>query len=96
MTTENPIDSALDQTMQTLLSEMAGFEGHDKEYGKMVDRLQKLHVVRSERQKDRFPVSLETLITVGSNLLGILMILGYERTHILSSKALSFVVKTRV
>lgn len=40
-------------------------------------------------------VSLDTWVIVGANLLGILVIIGYERTNVLTSKALSFLSKLR-
>lgn len=41
-------------------------------------------------------VSPDTLLIVGANLLGIMLILNHERLDIISTKALGFVIKGRV
>lgn len=41
-------------------------------------------------------VSPNTIATVGANLFGIGMILYHEKVHVISSKALGFVLKGRV
>lgn len=40
-------------------------------------------------------VSRDTMAIVMGNLAGIVMILGYERGHVIASKALGFVLKMR-
>lgn len=47
-------------------------------------------------ERNRCKISPDTLLIVGANLLGILLILNYERLDIVSSRALSFVMKGRV
>ena len=40
-------------------------------------------------------VSLDTWAIIGSNLAGIVLILGYEKANVVTSKALGFVMKLR-
>ena len=48
---------------------------------------------REASRKDRF--SPDTLLMVGGNLAGILLILNFEKLNVVTSKALSFVIKLR-
>lgn len=93
----NPIENTngIDDLIDTVLSEMAGYNSYDEEYAKMVEQLTKLYQIKS-LNKDENRVSKDTLVTIAANLLGIVLILGYERAHVVTSKALSFVLKTRV
>lgn len=50
----------------------------------------------SEMLKCKWKISPDTLLIVGGNLLGILLILNFEKADIITSKALSFVLKGRV
>jgi len=40
-------------------------------------------------------ISPDTLATIGANLLGIMIIIGHERAHVVTSKALGFIMKLR-
>lgn len=41
-------------------------------------------------------VSADTIAAMACNILGIVLILEYERTHVIASKALGFVIRGRV
>ena len=49
-----------------------------------------------EENQGKMVFSPDTLLIVGANLLGILLILNYEKLDIVSSKALSFILKVKV
>jgi hypothetical protein len=53
-----------------------------EEYGKLAEK--------------KWKISPDTLLVVGANLLGIVLILKQEKIDIISSKALNFVLKGRV
>ena len=40
-------------------------------------------------------VSLDTWATIGGHILGVVIIVGYERANVITSKALSFVMRLR-
>jgi hypothetical protein len=42
------------------------------------------------------PVSRDVLAGIGANLLGIFMIIKHESVNVISSKALSFVIKSKI
>ena len=49
-----------------------------------------------DENKTKVVFSPDTLLIVGANLLGILLILNYEKLDIVSSKAVNFILKARV
>jgi hypothetical protein len=88
-----PSETGLEKAIDGVLSEMQGYSASDEEYSDMVDQLVKLHSLKLKEKRQR--VSPDILVTVAANLVGILIIVGHERTHIVTSKALSFVLKLR-
>ena len=49
-----------------------------------------------EENQTKVVISPDTLLIVGANLVGILLILNYEKLDTMSSKAVSFILKARV
>lgn len=82
-------DSGLKTAIETVYSEMASYGSESDEYSKMVDQLSKLYSLKVIPTR----ISPDTLAIVIGNLLGIILIVGHERTHIVTSKALNFVLK---
>lgn len=86
-------DDGLDDAMNILLSELKGFTGDDEEYAKMIRHLETLSKIKAQNAPDR--VSADVLATIGGNLAGILLILHFEKINVVTSKAMSFVMKAR-
>jgi len=84
-------DAGLKKAIETVYSEMAGSESYTEEYSKSVDQLTKLYALKEPPRR----VSPDTLAIVIGNILGIILIVGHERAHIVTSKALQFVLKSR-
>ena len=83
--------TALEETIEDLLKHMRAVEEDSEQYSKMADQLVKIYALK---QQDTAPtVSPDVLATVLGNLLGIILIVGHERAHIVTSKALLFVQK---
>lgn len=78
-----------------VLAEMKNHAPESEEFAKMADQLQKLYPLTDHDKVDS-KVSLETLVPVIGNLAGILAILNFERVGVVTSKALGFVLKSRV
>lgn len=87
--------SKLDETIENLLSDMAGYEVHSEEYTKACENLKVLYEAKASLPKPE-SVSPDTFANVVANLVGIVAILGYEKKNIITSKALSFVTKTKL
>jgi hypothetical protein len=64
------------------------------EYTAITSNLEKLYKAKGEDTPCR--IKPDTIAIVAGNLLGILLILKYEELNIITTKALSFVIKGRV
>lgn len=80
------LQTEIDKLVLALNDHATGSE----EYGQIVERLSKLHKIQQDTTPTR-SVSPDTALTVGANLLGILMIVRHEHLHVITSKALNFV-----
>lgn len=89
----SPKDLKIDEAIDELLTEMKNEEGHTVRYDSLSTQLTKLVKLREDSQKAH--VSPDTLVLVIGNLLGIAIIVGHERANVVTSKALSFVMKAR-
>lgn len=87
----DPTDALLNENLERVLQDMKGEEPESEKYATMADQLTKLYAIKNENRSRR--VSADTWATVGANLLGIGIIVGHERTHIVTSKALGFIRK---
>lgn len=97
-TTKAPTEkSGLEKAIDSLLAEMENFSGDDEEYAKMVSQLDTLYKLKEVDNKINTDnrVSAETWATIGANLFGILLIVQHERAHVMTSKALSFIMKAK-
>ena len=84
----------LENIIDSVLTELNSVNADSDEFAKMVDQLEKLYKIKDTQKPDR--VKMDTLLPVVGNLFGIVAILGFERAHVVTSKALSFVLKTKV
>ena len=83
-------EAALDDAIMSALNELNGHTAETKEYAATADQIVKLYELRKKRR-----VSPDALLAAGVNILGIMVIVGHERAHVVTSKALSFVGKLR-
>lgn len=94
ITKHDKIRTDIEREMDSLISELQGCEVISKEYSLILDRVERLNKIRLSDEGNS--ISPDTLVVVGGNLAGILLILGYERLNIITTKALGFVIKGRV
>lgn len=83
------LDEAVDRLLLDLERQSIGSE----EYDKTLELLSKLQKMRADEKPA--PISKDTMLTVGANLLGIMMIIGYEHQHVLTSRALNMLQKPK-
>lgn len=86
--------SELDEVIDTIKSSLIGMDESTEVYSDAADQLVKLYTLRAETDRKQLSVSPDTLLIVAGNLLGILIIVGYEQRHVITSKALSFIIKS--
>lgn len=94
MITKKRTNAELQKTIDRLHEEMIGEEGCSERYAAMVDQLGKLYKLRDEVNSSR-SVTPDTLAIVIGNLAGIILIVGHEHAHVISSKALGFILRAR-
>jgi hypothetical protein len=83
------LEDELEQQLKLLRSHLSGSE----EYVKTLNYVERLHGMIDEEKYSI--VSKDALLNVGANLLGIFMIIKHERVNVITSKALSFVIRPR-
>jgi hypothetical protein len=84
---------ALRKEIDALHLEMYTMNRNSSEYADALDLLTRLYALKEDNSKNR--LSKDTLAVVVGNLAGILMIVGHEKAHVVTSKALGFVMKAR-
>lgn len=95
MTAKNSDKPATLQDLIDLVQTQMLVEGADSdEFQVMREQLESLYAMKKSNRSSR--VSPDTLLTVAGNLLGITLILQHERLHVVTSKALGFVMKTKL
>lgn len=90
---KNAEPTPLDKEIESLFASLKGMKKDSKEYAQIADQLVKLYKLKEVDSGSR--ISADTLATIGANILGILLIIGHERVGIITSKAMSFVLKPR-
>lgn len=81
----------LENEIARLLEILNKIDPSDDKYATVADQLKKLYPLKETDSKDR--VSKDILVSAVSGLSQILVIVGYEHAHAISSKALGFVKK---
>lgn len=84
----------IDLTIDEAFRELRTMNVETKDYARAVKQLDALHKMKAYRPAPS--ISPEKLLVAGVNLLGIVLILNFERLHVVSSKALGFVLKTHL
>lgn len=85
--------SKIMKEIDELHEELKLYDKTSEEYADIMKQIELLYKLDKEVQ---FKIDPNTLLVVGGNILGILIILGYEQAHVVTSKALNFVIKGRV
>lgn len=84
--------TALQLTIDEVFERLSDFAPETKEYAAISDQLVKLMKLQEELSSKK-RLSPDTLAVVAGNLVGIVAILGHERAHVITTKALGFVMK---
>lgn len=85
--------SKLDQTIDVLLTDMIAEPYVPEDFAKQSATLSVLYKLREI--EDRSRPSMDTMLIVGANILGIVIIVGYEHAHVVTSKAAAFIMRLK-
>ncbi len=83
--------SGLDDAIESAILRLNNYPPHTDEYAKTVAQLERLYSFKTAKSSRR--VTPDTLAIVLGNLAGIVIIVGHERAHLVTSKALTFIQK---
>ena len=73
--------------------QMLHVELYSEEYSKLLGHFERLSQMQNESGSRR--VSPDTMVLVAGNLLGIVVIVGYERMHVITSRAIQFILRQK-
>ena len=85
--------SVLDGSIDRVVLQMEHKQPDSDEYGGLLTSLDRLMTLRNEDKRSR--VSTDTLVIAGANILGILIIVGYEQAHVVASRGLQLLLRTK-
>ncbi len=83
----------LEGQIERILQTMDAMPIDSQEYSKMMIHLSKLTELKTKQR--RSPVSLDTMVIVAGNLLGIVVIVAYEQKHVMTSKAITQLIQLK-
>lgn len=84
-------DPGLNSVIADCEAELRSMPSDSKEYKEALARYKDLHALKLSTQPKS--VSPDTVVSASASILGILIIVGHEYAHPITSKALSFVKK---
>lgn len=90
-----PAAPLLDEMIANAHSEAASLYVQSDEYAAAVKNIAELYKIKISVEEKTDRVSKDQMLAVVGNLAGIVAILGYERVHVISSKAIGFVIKAK-
>ena len=87
-------DTDLDGLIADLAADLRGRECDTKEYRKVSEQYQKLMKLRADLSEDkRDHITAKDLLPIFGSLLGIVLVLNYERVAVVTTKAWSLIHK---
>ena len=92
---KNAAETNLQELIDTAQTQLFACDVDSPEYDKIFTKLEGLYKLHSH-QKATSRISPDVAATILANLFGIIVILNHERLHVVTSKALSFVMKTKI
>lgn len=89
---------AIDVKIEALLEDLSNYDIYSSEYESMMGRLETLVKVRNELKPVRVAdkvkiIDLTTIVNGAVSVLSLMMILEYEKTEVVTTKALSVATK---
>lgn len=85
--------SILDDEIARIRGKMLKVELYSEEYDTLLASFERLVRLRKEDRSNR--ISPDTVAIVCANLLGILIIVGYERGHVIASRGMQALLRTK-
>lgn len=94
---KTPIDTTdVDAALTDCYAKLRGLAEDSKEYARVVKQINELNKIKKAMTSRKITFSPDALLTAGASLLGILLILNYERADAITTKAIGFVSKPKL
>lgn len=84
-------DSRYDDQIDRCLGSMEQHETDSEEFAKILEHIEKFDTL--DKGQKRRKLSSDALLSAGVSLLGILILVGYEHSNVITSKGINFVKK---
>lgn len=81
----------MDAEIERLAAQLSTLSPLSEDYATVLNRLATLTKARAE--KNERAISMDALVNVGANIIGMLLVLNYEKLNVISTKAMSMVWK---
>jgi hypothetical protein len=91
---QKPEDLKLKNEINAVLDNMSTYGVDSPEYPRFIEHLNALNELK-QNQKSARRVSPDQMALILGNLAGVIIIVGYEHLHVVTSKALSLLVKAK-
>jgi hypothetical protein len=90
--------TVLDNAIDNLVLELGNQTGYDDESTALCANVKTLCEANAALKAANKPntVSADTIVTVAGSLAGILAVLSYEHVNVVTSKAMSFIIKPKI
>ncbi len=83
----------LEKEMDTVFAKLETLDVTSEDYNKAVNSLERLNEMKS---KDKIKINPDVIITVAGSIVGTLLVLYFEKTDVITTKALNWIIKGRV
>lgn len=87
----NKETKALDTEIERLVTTLSGMSSTQDEYTLVAENLRLLCEVREKKNPTK--LNIDTILNASVNMLGLLMILNFEKTGVITSRAIGFLWK---
>lgn len=89
-----PHTEQIDELMTQLTQHMKTYGPDTPEFLAALSQLERLNDLKGEPPRRR--INPDTLVLAGANIVGILIMVGYERMHVVTTKALGFLNQPKI
>lgn len=84
----------LEESIASAYNQLESHDAGTEKYADILDKIERLEALRPK--KKGLSVSGDALIAAGANIAGIMLILNYEKLGIVTSKAVGFIIKSKL
>lgn len=87
--------TAVDDQIAEVLALMKTEDAQSEQYSALLTTLERLHKLKLSSEPEKKSVSPDAIVAASASIAGIVLILGFEKANVLTSKAMSFVFKPK-